>query len=141
MAEFDVKAAEDLERKYDSGLQTRTQTPLMEWFIYIFSILFAGYHYFTAGFGTPVDYWHMGFHMSGVILLVFICYPIIKSDRFMNIQPSAWWRPGTLPLWDWLFVIIGIVCSLYIGVTWYGVDLDIFGIGVPRFFIRFYRFI
>ena len=34
---------------------------------------------------------------------------------------------GTLPLWDWLFVIIGIVCSLYIGVTWYGVDLDIFG--------------
>ena len=26
MAEFDVKAAEDLERKYDSGLQTRTQT-------------------------------------------------------------------------------------------------------------------
>ena len=45
----------------------------------------------------------------------------------MNIQPSAWWRPGTLPLWDWLFVIIGIVCSLYIEVTWYGVDLDIFG--------------
>ena len=128
MAEFDVKTAEELERKYDSGLQTRTQTPLMEWFIYLFSIFFAGYHYFTAGFGTPIDYWHMGFHMSGVILLVFICYPIIKSDRLMTIQAPAWWRPGTVPLWDWLFIIIGIACSLYIGITWYGVDIEVFGI-------------
>jgi TRAP transporter 4TM/12TM fusion protein len=128
MAEFDVKAAEELERKYDSGLQTRTQTPLMEWFIYLFSIFFAGYHYVTAGFGTPIDYWHMGFHMSGVILLVFICYPIIKSERLMTIQAPAWWRPGTVPLWDWLFIAVGIACSLYIGVTWYGIDVEFFGI-------------
>ena len=127
MAEFDVKTAEELERKYDSGLQTRAQTPSMEWFIYLFSVFFAGYHYFTAGFGTPIDYWHMGFHMSGVILLVFICYPIIKSDRLMNVQSSTWWLPGNVPLWDWLFIIVGVACSLYIGVTWYGVDIDIFG--------------
>ena len=117
MAEFDVKTAEELERKYDSGLQTRAQTPSMEWFIYLFSVFFAGYHYFTAGFGTPIDYWHMGFHMSGVILLVFICYPIIKSDRLMNVQSSTWWLPGNVPLWDWLFIIVGVACSLYIGVT------------------------
>ena len=72
MAEFDIKKAEELEKKYDSGLQTRAVGPWLVKFSSAFSILFAAYHYITAGTGVPVDYWHMGLHMSGVILLVFI---------------------------------------------------------------------
>ena len=85
MAELDIKKAEELEKKYDSGLQTRELGPWMVYFTYGFSILFAIYHYVTAGIGVPVDYWHMGVHMSGVILLVFIGFPAIKSAKSMSL--------------------------------------------------------
>ena len=45
MAELDIKKAEELEEKYDSGLQTRVIGPYLVKFTYYFSILFAAYHY------------------------------------------------------------------------------------------------
>ena len=33
--------------------------------------------------------------------------------------PNTWWRFGNVPLWDWLFIVVGIGASLYIGITWY----------------------
>ncbi len=43
MAEYDIKKAEELEKKYDSGLQTRELGPWMVHFTYGFSIIFAVY--------------------------------------------------------------------------------------------------
>ena len=40
MAELDIKKAEELEEKYDSGLQTRVIGPYLVKFTYYFSILF-----------------------------------------------------------------------------------------------------
>lgn len=127
MAELDVKKAEELEKKYDSGLQTRELGPWMVYFTYGFSILFAIYHYITAGIGVPVDYWHMGVHMSGVILLVFIGFPAIKSTRSMSLSPNTWWRYTNVPLWDWVLIAAGISSSLYIGITWYEINFELFG--------------
>ncbi|MGI9480176.1 MAG: TRAP transporter permease [Hyphomicrobiaceae bacterium] len=127
MAEFDVKAAEELEKKYDSALQTRPISPWLVQFVFFFSVFFAGYHYITAGIGVPVDYWHMGFHMSGVILLVFIGYPAFKSAGAMELQPRSWWRIGNVPLWDWALIIAGIAGALYIGVTWYAISFEFLG--------------
>jgi len=127
MAEFDVKAAEELEKKYDSALQTRPIAPWLVQFVFFFSVFFAGYHYITAGIGVPVDYWHMGFHMSGVILLVFIGYPAFKSAGAMELRPNTWWRIGNVPLWDWLLIIAGIAGALYIGVTWYAISFEFLG--------------
>ena len=56
MAEYDVKKAEELEEKYDSGLHTRALGPWVFQFTLVFSVLFAIYHYVTAGIGAPVDY-------------------------------------------------------------------------------------
>ena len=92
MAIFDVDKAEELEKKYDSALQTRTVGPWLIKFVFLFSLIFAAYHYVTAGIGVPVDYWHMGFHMSGVILLVFISFPMLKRDRNQPMQENTWWR-------------------------------------------------
>ena len=72
MAELDIKKAEELEEKYDSGLQTRPISPFLVKLTFAFSIIFAFYHYITAGTGVPVDYWHMGSHLAGVITLIFI---------------------------------------------------------------------
>ena len=47
MAEINVKEAEELEKKYDSGLQTRVIGPNLIKFTYYFSILFAAYHYLS----------------------------------------------------------------------------------------------
>ena len=127
MAELDIKKAEELEKKYDSGLQTRELGPWMVYFTYGFSILFAIYHYVTAGIGVPVDYWHMGVHMSGVILLVFIGFPAMKSSSSMSLSPNTWWRYTNVPLWDWVLIAAGVSSSLYIGITWYEINFELFG--------------
>lgn len=132
MAEFDVKKAEALEQKYDTGLQTRAVGPLMLRFTMAFSVIFALYHYLTAGTGVPVDYWHMGIHMSGIILLVYVLYPMVRSAGATRGQPNTWWRFGGVPAWDWLFIAAGIASSLYIGLTWYEIDFELFG---WRFFL------
>ncbi|GMQ96015.1 MAG: TRAP transporter permease [Gammaproteobacteria bacterium] len=126
--EFDIKKAEELEQKYDSGLHTRALGPWLVKFVFVFSIVFASYHYITAGIGVPVDYWHMGIHMSGVLLLVFIGFPAIKGDRAWELHPTKWWRYANVPIWDWLLIVAGISASLYIGFTWYGVDFEFLGV-------------
>ncbi len=128
MAEFDIKKAEELEEKYDSALQTRQLGPWLLQFSIVFSLLFALYHYVTAGTGVPIDYWHMGFHMSGVILLVYISFPMFKNPKEMALSPNTWWRYANVPVWDWILIVIGISASLYIGITWYEIDFTIFGV-------------
>ncbi len=127
VAQYDVKRAEELEQKYDAGLHTRAVGPWLLRFTFAFSVVFAGYHYVTAGTGVPVDYWHMGIHMSGVILLVFIGYPMIRGERSWKGGANTWWRYGNVPVWDWLLIVIGIAAALYIGVTWYAIDVEVLG--------------
>ena len=132
MEEFDVKKAEELEEKYDSGLHTRALGPWVLKFTLIFSVIYAAYHYITAGIGVPIDYWHMGFHMSGFIILIFIGFPAIKSDQAWQLHPNSWWRYENVPIWDWMFIAAGIAASLYIGITWYEIDFEFLG---KRFFL------
>ena len=127
MAEYDVQKAEELERKYDSALHMRAVGPWLLNFTVVFSIVFAAYHYITAGTGVPVDYWHMGIHMSGVILLVFIGYPLLRSPALTEYRPNTWWRFGNVPIYDWLFIVAGVAASLYIGITWYEIDFELLG--------------
>ena len=43
-----------------------------------------------------------------------------------------------MPLYDWLFIIIGVMSSLYVGVTWYGVDFNFIGVSytIPEQVLR-----
>jgi TRAP transporter 4TM/12TM fusion protein len=132
VAQLDVEQAAKLEQQYDSGLQIRAVGPWLVRFTFVFSILFAAYHYVTAGTGVPVDYWHMGFHMSGVIILVFIGYPMLKRDRSRGLHANTWWCFSNVPLWDWLLILAGVASSLYIGITWYEIDFELLG---WRFFL------
>ena len=81
MEKFSLERALSLEGKYDDSLKTRPIGTWLAKFVLWFSVLFALYHYLTAGLGVPVDYWHMGAHMSGVILLSFISFPAFKKLR------------------------------------------------------------
>ncbi|MEL7174053.1 MAG: TRAP transporter fused permease subunit, partial [Pseudomonadota bacterium] len=124
--QYDVEKAEALERKYDTTLQTRAISPWLSHFVYVFAIVFALYHYWTAGFGTPIDYWHMGLHMSGLCILIFIGFPAFRGATSQSVQ-KAWYRIANVPLWDWGLMVLGITAALYVGVTWYEISFTFLG--------------
>ncbi len=74
-AQIDARRAREIEEEFESERRMRPISPRLGGLVYVFLILFAIYHYVTAGFGIPIDYWHMGFHLSGVLLMIFLLYP------------------------------------------------------------------
>ena len=138
MEKFDVRKAVSLESQYDDALKTRPISAWLGTFVFLFSIAFALYHYITSGIGVPVDYWHMGAHMSGVLVLIFISFPALKSMRSATKAANSWWHFGGVPVYDWLLIIAGVAASLYVGFSWYGFEFNIFGyvLSVPEQVLR-----
>jgi len=126
--QLDVDAAAELERRFDSGLDLRQRGPRLTLLIYYATIAFALFHYLTAGFGVRVDYWHMGIHLSGLFLFVLTGFPLWKSKRSMGLSERSRWRPGNVPLYDWVFIILGVLAALYLGASWQGLDFSAIGI-------------
>ena len=127
-AELDADALAAIEEKYDeSGGGSRPQTPALASFLRIVAVVFAAYHYLTAGFGLPVDHWHMGWHLAGLFVLIYASYPLVKTSRSRELRPSAL-RPGNVPLLDWALMALGIASALFLGLAWRGIDW----LGVPE---------
>ncbi|MEK9910982.1 MAG: TRAP transporter permease, partial [Candidatus Puniceispirillum sp.] len=99
MEKFDLKKAISLESQYDDSLNTRPISAWLGQFTFLFSIVFAVYHYVTSGIGVPVDYWHMGAHMSGVLVLIFISFPAFKSGKLATEAAKSWWHLGGVPIY------------------------------------------
>jgi TRAP transporter 4TM/12TM fusion protein len=127
MEKFSLERALSLESKYDDSLRTRPISPWLSKFVFYFSVIFAIYHYVTAGIGVPVDYWHMGAHISGVLILIFISCPAFKSSYDGDSPRKGIFSPLGVPFYDWALMIMGIAASLYVGVTWYGFEINFFG--------------
>ncbi len=124
---LDVAAAEELERRYDSGLALRATEPLLSRVLFVLAIAYALYHYLTAGFGLPVDFWHMGLHLAGLFILIFTGFPILALKGAKDLKPRSLWRPGNVPLYDWLCALLGVLAALYLGFSWYGLDFEVLG--------------
>ena len=123
-AKLDVAAAEELERRYDSGLALRPTRRFVQRLFFAVAIVFALYHFLGAGFGVPVDYWHMGFHLCGLFVLIFIGFPLLKTPRAMSLDGAGWLRPGNVPLTDWAFMLLGCAAALYLGAFWGGARFE-----------------
>ncbi len=137
MQQTDDLSAEELEaieKRYDTSLNTRKKGPVLEQFIYWATIVFAFYHLWTAGFGTPVDYVHMGIHLSGLFLFIFIGFPLIKTARALEYHPVSWLKPSNVPIYDYVLAIAGIAASLFLWLSWRGLDLP--GISIPEQMLR-----
>jgi TRAP transporter 4TM/12TM fusion protein len=118
-------SAEDLkaiEREYDEGSATREVGPTAGLVLRCVALSFAIYHFFTAGFGLPADHWHMGWHLSGLFVLTYAFFPIIKSKSLFALKVSAW-RVGNIPIYDLVFMALGVLVSLYVGLAWRGIPL------------------
>ena len=119
----DEPSAEDLaeiEKKYEEGSATRQVTPAAGHFLKLVALAFAFYHYVTAGFGLPADHWHMGWHLSGLFILTYAFFPVFKTKN-LNALKSGRTRIGNIPIYDIVFMVLGVVASLYVGLAWRGI--------------------
>ncbi|MCZ6587952.1 MAG: TRAP transporter fused permease subunit, partial [Alphaproteobacteria bacterium] len=131
---LDVEAVEALEKQYDSSLVTRDNGAALKRVLYWVAIAFAFYHIYTAGFGTPVDHEHMGVHLSGLFIMIFIGFPLIRTQRALEYKENTWWRWGNVPVYDWVFAVVGVCASLFLALSWTG--LTAFGLDVSEQALR-----
>ncbi|MBX9908700.1 MAG: TRAP transporter permease [Beijerinckiaceae bacterium] len=87
----------------------------------------SAFHYYTAGFGLMRETTHRGIHLAFVLGLIFLVFSARKSDAGF-VHPSTTFRPGGIPLYDWVFAVAVAVSSLY--VPWIFEDM-VFRIGNP----------
>ena len=124
---IDARRAKEIEEQFESERRTRPVAPALTSVVYVFLALFALYHYITAGIGIPIDHWHMGFHLSGVMLLVFLLYPARGRKPGAETARSRFHVLG-VPVWDWAAGVACVLAALWIGVSWEGFDLKWLGI-------------
>lgn len=122
----DVRALSDedlaaIEKKYDEGAATRSVTPGFGRFLRYVALVFAVYHYLTAGFALPADYWHMGWHLSGLFILTYAFYPHLRTKTAFDLKTGAL-RLGGVPILDILLMVLGVMAALYLGFAWRGLD-------------------
>ena len=118
---IDEKRAKQIEEEFEAERPARQLPPVLAQGFALFLVMFAVYHYVTAGTGIPVDYWHMGIHLSGVLVGLFVLFP-----RSAGAATSRF-ALGGVPVADWLLGIVGAAAALWIGFSWEGFDLTLFG--------------
>ncbi|MGD1884455.1 MAG: TRAP transporter permease [Paracoccaceae bacterium] len=109
-----------IEEKYDEGAATRSVAPAFGKFLRYVALAFAMYHYLTAGFGLPTDYWHMGIHLSGLFILIYSLYPLVKTETSFDLNTGAL-RLGGVPFLDIGLMVLGVASALYLGFAWRGI--------------------
>ncbi|MEM8947850.1 MAG: TRAP transporter fused permease subunit [Pseudomonadota bacterium] len=110
----------DIERRYDEGAATRKVAPGFAQVLRWVALAFAIYHYLTAGFALPPDYWHMGWHLSGLFILTYALYPAIKTKGAFDLKTGPL-RLGGVPYLDVILMVLGVASALYLGLAWRGI--------------------
>lgn len=132
-------SAEDLaaiEREFDEGAATRALSPGFSKFLRYVALTFATYHYLTAGFALPPDYWHMGWHLSGLFILIYALFPLRKTADAYDLKQGLM-HYGGVPYADILLMVLGVATSLYLAIAWrgipmLGIDEQMFRMGNPN---------
>lgn len=122
IAELTPEQLAAIERKYDEGVATRPVGPNASKVLRAVALIFAMYHFITAGFGLPADHWHMGWHLSGLFILIYALFPIFKTESLFAMKVSQV-RLGNIPLYDLVFMALGVASSLYVGLAWRGIPV------------------
>ncbi|WP_315923953.1 TRAP transporter permease [Mesorhizobium sp. SP-1A] len=111
--ELDEDKARELEEKFDSEIRFRKLTPAASYLVGFLLIALSLFHYYTAGFGLLQEMVHRGIHLSFVLGLVFLVFPLTKYgyDR----QPrSTLLTPLGIPVYDWLLAIAAVVAVAHV---------------------------
>ena len=118
--ELSAEELAEIEKKYDEGAATRSVSPGFARFLRYVALTYAVYHYLTAGFGLPPDYWHMGWHLAGLFILTYSLFPLVKTKTAFDLKTGAL-RLGGVPYLDVILMVLGTASALYLGFAWHGV--------------------
>ena len=111
-----------IERRFDEGLETRQVAAWVQRSLRWVALVFAAYHYYTAGFGLPTDHWHMGWHLAGLFILIYALFPILRTPGLMSRRAGPL-RIGNVPIYDLVLMVLGVSSALYLGLAWHGIPL------------------
>ena len=64
----------------------------------------------------------MGWHLTGLFILIYALFPIIRAKRLMSFRTSLF-RIGNIPLYDFILMALGVASALYLGLAWHGIPL------------------
>ncbi|GMG83933.1 TRAP transporter permease [Paralimibaculum aggregatum] len=108
-----------IEEEYDEAGALRPVSATASLILRGVAIAFALYHYLTAGFSLPPEQWHMGWHLSGLFVLVYAFFPVWRRaakapDRL---------KIGGIPIPELVLMVLGIAAALYVGFAWHGLPL------------------
>src|SRR5687767_5056544 len=113
---LDEKKLQELEEKFDPEMRFRPTVPPATLLVAALLIALSLFHYYTAGFGLLQETTHRGIHLAFVLGLIFLVFGFTRQENRAP-SPSAWWRPGGLPLWDWGIALAAAAAALYIPFT------------------------
>jgi len=111
--EFDEVAARELEEKYDSEIRFRPLAPVAGWIVGACLVVLSIFHYYTAGFGLLPEMIHRGIHLSFVLGLIFLVFPLSRRG-YSQPAISGWWRPLGISLVDWALAIGAVAAVLHV---------------------------
>lgn len=104
------KKSDEIIKKLDKEATTRTFSGMMKRIFFALCILVSLYHLYTATFGPPLTLIHRSIHVSMMLVLTFLMYPLCKSSDFK--------KPSFL---DWILVALSLAAPIYISTNYLGV--------------------
>ncbi len=111
-----------IEQEFDETAATRPVTGIFKNGLRVVAVVFALYHYLTAGFALPPEQWHMGWHLTGLFILTYALFPIFKSKGAFEVKTGGL-RLGNVPIYDLIAMVLGVSSALYLGLAWHGLPL------------------
>ncbi|MCG8625174.1 MAG: TRAP transporter fused permease subunit [Proteobacteria bacterium] len=122
MSNISQKRLQEIEEQYEEASHMRHLAPWVGQVLRAVALSFAVYHFFTAGFGLPAEQWHLGIHLAGLFVLIYALFPIFASKSLL-MHKATIFRIGNIPIYDLVFMILGVVSALYVGFAWRGIPL------------------
>lgn len=119
-SELTAKDLAAIEEKYDDTAAVRKVTPTAAKILRAVALIFAIYQYLTAGFGLPPDQWHLGWHLTGLFILIYAFFPAFSGNNRFARQANRL-QLGGIPAYDLVLMVLGVASALYIGLAWRGI--------------------
>lgn len=107
-AEMQSKS-EEIIKKLDKEYTTRNFSGLMKKIFFVLCVLVSCYHLYTATFGPPLTLIHRSIHVSMMLVLTFLMYPMTKKSS--QTTPS---------IIDWILVAASLAAPIYISTDYQG---------------------
>lgn len=111
--ELDEAKVRELEEKFDPEIRFRPLAPGAGYLVGGLLVVLSLFHYYTAGFGLLQETMHRGIHLSFVLGLVFLVFPVTRRG-YTQPARSGWLRPLGIGLPDWILATVAVVAVMHI---------------------------